>query len=147
MASSGERSSSRKASGEKSKRKSKGKKPDLDMLIYEAMESSREIKDCCRALSTQALHAPDVNRYARCIRSCLEMGEVADLLLFVLSNSSPNTKSAIRFAIDVVTTCEKECSVHKGDEYCKMSCQLCATNFKRYKAILRALLRSIPGSK
>lgn len=115
----------------------------LEELIYIIMELSRQVKDCCKAFTIQALHSGDAEHFARCIRSCMEMMEVSDLVLFILSNSSPNTKAGLEFAIKVVDTTESECVKHQDDEYCKNSCALCTGSFKKYRVALKELLAGI----
>lgn len=115
----------------------------LEELIYIIMELSRQVKDCCKAFTIQALHSGDAQHFARCIRSCMEMMETSDLVLFLLSNSSPNTRAGIEFAIKVVDTTEAECIKHKNDEYCKNSCALCTDSFKKYKDALKELLTGL----
>jgi len=115
----------------------------LEELIYKVMELSKHVKECCRAFNSHALHSNDINPYATCIRSCLELNEVADLVLFILSNNSPNTKHALKFAIEVVTTTEKECLQHKKDKYCEETCKLCTSAFKQYKTALKELHKGI----
>ena len=111
----------------------------LEELVYTTMELSRQVRDCCRAFNVQALHSEDANQYARCVRSCLELIEVADLVQFLLANSSPIIKSGLKLAVDAVDNTHAECVVHQKSSYCQETCKLCTSIFANYKGCLEEL--------
>ena len=125
------------------KKKSRPKKKlsdnSRDELIYSVMESSKYVRECCRAFNSHALDSNDINIYATCMRSCMDLDVVADMILFMLSNNSPNTKHALTFALHVVTTTQKECKIHKNKNYCESTCKICIDAFAQYKNVLTKL--------
>ena len=112
---------------------------DMEDLIYSVMESSKYVKICCKAFNSHALHSNNINLYSTCMRSCMDLNEVAEIVLFMLSNNSPNTKHALTLAIHVVNTTQKECKQHKNKNYCEDTCKICIYAFAKYKTILTKL--------
>ncbi len=126
--------------------RTKGKKgndnSDLEKLIFECMALSSKTKECCRAFTIQAMHSPDINEFAKCVRSCMETEETADLCLLFLSNSSPNTKECLRLTRTVVGTTLKECIAVQSEQNQNMI-TFCTQILKKYIGCLGKLERAI----
>ena len=112
-------------------------------LVLATMDLSIKVRDCCRAFNTHAIHAPDVNQFAKCIRSCSELIEVTELVMFFINNRSENIKPALALAITVVKSTLLECKPLESNEYNQQTVELCAEQFRLYQHALTGLHRMV----
>ena len=98
---------------------------ELEKELIKSFDLLDKTKDACKVVISQSTQVPDVNSTNALIRSSMETMDTCDLCKFFVINRSPNTKTAIIFAIKVLKNTLKETKKCKEHPYCKDISKYC----------------------